>query len=219
MDVVKKIDLSKISTAELEELLREKREEENRDQQAKRDAYEGIRAQTVYSIMSKVESITGDVQSLHDFVLSETSAFKEVMSEYGQLRNPHQLSFRIQEGDYRIEVKTNKVKKFDERADLAATRLIEFLQKWIERAPGGTDNPMYQLAMVLLERNKDGDLDYKNVSKLYDLEGKFADPEYGEIMMLFKESHLVEGTATNYYFWKRDKQGVWRKIEPSFNRL
>lgn len=219
MDVVKKIDLSKISTAELEELLREKREEENRDQQAKRDAYEGIRAQTVHSIMSKVESITGDVQSLHDFVLSETSAFKEVMSEYGQLRNPHQLSFRIQEGDYRIEVKTNKVKKFDERADLAATRLIEFLQKWIERAPGGTDNPMYQLAMVLLERNKDGDLDYKNVSKLYDLEGKFADPEYGEIMMLFKESHLVEGTATNYYFWKRDKQGVWRKIEPSFNRL
>lgn len=219
MDVVKKIDLSKISTAELEELLREKREEENRDQQAKRDAYEGIRAQTVHSIMSKVESITGDVQSLHDFVLSETSAFKEVMSEYGQLRNAHQLSFRIQEGDYRIEVKTNKVKKFDERADLAATRLIEFLQKWIERAPGGTDNPMYQLAMVLLERNKDGDLDYKNVSKLYDLEGKFADPEYGEIMMLFKESHLVEGTSTNYYFWKRDKQGVWRKIEPSFNRL
>src|SRR5690606_33962411 len=120
---------------------------------------------------------------------------------------------------YRIDVKTNKVKKFDERADLAASRLIEFLQKWIERAPGGTDNPMYQLAMVLLERNKDGDLDYKNVSKLYDLESKFADPEYGEIMMLFKESHLVEGTATNYYFWKRDKQSVWRKIEPSFNRL
>lgn len=219
MEKINKIDLSKISTAELEELLREKREEDNRAEQARRDAYEGIRAQAVHSIMTKVESVTSDVQSLHDFVLSETGAFKDVMSEYGQLRNAHQLSFRIQDGDYRIEVKTNKVKKFDERADLAASRLIEFLQKWIERAPGGTDNPMYQLAMVLLERNKDGDLDYKNVSKLYDLEGKFAETEYGEIMKLFKESHLVEGTATNYYFWKRDEHGVWRKIEPSFNRL
>ena len=39
------------------------------------------------------------------------------------------------------------------------------------------------------------------------------------IMNLFKESHLVEGTATNFYFFEKDKMGVWKKLEPSFNRL
>ena len=77
---------------------------------------------------------------------------------------------------------------------------------------------MYQLAMTLLERNKQGDLDYKSISKLYELESRF-DAEYAEIMQLFKESNVVYKTATNYYFYKRDLNGVWRRIEPSFCRL
>ena len=36
----------------------------------------------------------------------------------------------------------------------------------------------------LLERNKMGDLDYKSISKLYELEDKF-DEEYADIMRLF----------------------------------
>ena len=42
---------------------------------------------------------------------------------------------------------------------------------------------MYQLAMSLLERNRQGDLDYKSISKLYELEDKFDD-EYKGIMEL-----------------------------------
>ena len=114
---------------------------------------------------------------------------------------------------------SNKVKRFDERADAAASRLIEFLQQWIEGKEDGQENPMYQLAMTLLERNKYGDLDYKSISKLYELEEQFGDAEYTAIMNLFKESHLVEGTATNFYFFEKDKMGVWKKLEPSFNRL
>lgn len=142
------------------------------------------------------------------------------MLEYGQLkRGDQQMSFTAQEGNFKIEVKSNKVKKFDERADVAAARLIEFLQNWIQGKDDGADNPMYQLAMTLLERNKNGDLDYKSISKLYELDNQFNDPEYSDIMNLFKESHLVEGTATNFYFYEKDNMGVWRKLEPSFNRM
>ena len=70
-----------------------------------------------------------------------------------------------------------------------------------------------------LERNKTGDLDYKSISKLYELEDKF-DEEYAEIMRLFKEANVVQTTATNYYFSKRNAEnGVWTRIEPSFCRL
>jgi hypothetical protein len=53
---------------------------------------------------------------------------------------------------------------------------------------------------------------------LYELESRF-DEEYAAIMQLFKESNVVYKTATNYYFHKRDENGVWRRIEPSFCRL
>ena len=78
---------------------------------------------------------------------------------------------------------------------------------------------MYQLAMAMLERNRYGDLDYKSISKLYELERRFNDPEYSDIMQLFKESNVVERMAVNFYFYERTDMGGWRKLEPSFNRM
>lgn len=212
-------DLSKLSSKELEALLVKKREEERRTALDKRAAYEGIRAELVQKVENKVRSVCNEVKGLHAFCVDEIGTFRQVLAEYGQLRHEGQLSFSIQEGNFRIEVKNYKVKRFDERADVAASRLIEFLQQWIEGKDDGQDNPMYQLAMTLLERNKYGDLDYKSISKLYELEEQFGDPEYTAIMNLFKESHLVEGTATNFYFYEKTDLGVWKKLEPSFNRL
>lgn len=212
-------NVNELSVEELERLLAEKKKMKKDEEIRKREAYEAIRAEVVHKIRTKVWGVVNNVKGFFDFVQAETEAFKEVMAEYGQLRDPGQMSYKLDWDGFRIWIKCNKVKRFDERADVAASRLIEFLQTWIQRADNGVNNPMYQLAMTLLERNKFGDLDYKSISKLYELENKFNDPEYSEIMQLFKESNVVEGTATNYYFEERDERGVWRKLEPSFNRL
>lgn len=213
------MDLSKLTSKELKELLKQKKEEERRLSLQNRDAYEAIRAELVQRFEQKTALLGEEVAAFHAFCVDELTAFRQTLADYGQLRREGQMSFTIQDGDFKIEVKSNKVKRFDERADAAAARLIDFLQRWIEGKDDGADNPMYQLAMTLLERNKNGDLDYKSISKLYDLEGRFDDKEYSAIMSLFKESHLVEGTATNFYFYKRDKLGVWRRKEISFNRM
>lgn len=144
---------------------------------------------------------------------------RSLMREYGAVKSLSQQSYTITDGDFKLEVRSNKVKRFDERADMAAERLIEYLKGYMERSQNGTDDPMYQMAMTLLERNKAGDLDYKSISKLYELEDRF-DAEYGEIMGLFKEANVVQATALNYYFSKRNPEtGVWSRIEPSFCRL
>lgn len=213
------MDLSKLSSKELAELAKKKREEERQASLVKRQAYESIRAEVVQKIAIKVMAVIEEVTGLHNFVTSETTAFREVLAEYGQLRNPGQLSFTLKEGDFKVEVKSNKVKRFDERADVAAARLVEFLLDWVKQTPEGTENLMYQLAMTLLERNKYGDLDYKSISKLYEMEERFGSEEYSAIMKLFRESNIVEGNAINFYFYKKDAMGVWRKLEPSFNRL
>ena len=216
---MKNIDLSQLSTEDLEQLLAEKRAADQAKANDRRAAYESLRTEVIEKIRKEAGSAIAVMRAFYELVYNETTAFREIMKEYGALRTDEQIGYVINDEVFRIEVKGNKVKGFDERADLAAARLIEFLKKWIKGSEKGSNDPMYQLGMTLLERNKDGDLDYKSISKLYSLEAQFNDPEYSEIMQLFKESNVVERTALNFYFYEKTELGVWRKLEPSFNRM
>ena len=200
-------------------LLAQLQTEEKNERMAKRESYEAIRNQFVHDVQEKVEGVEAEVTGFKKWLDEETAAFTQVMREYGAVKSESQQSYTITSGDFKLEVKFNKVKGFDERADLAAERLVDYLKRYMEQSEKGVEDPMYQMAMTLLERNKTGDLDYKSISKLYELEDKF-DEEYAEIMRLFKEANVVQTTATNYYFSKRNAEnGVWTRIEPSFCRL
>ena len=213
------MDISKLSRDERAELLRTLKEEERTEQQNRKDAYEALRAQFLSDVESKLMPAVNNMQAFHDWLVPECDAWRNVMLEYGKLRKGEfQDSFTSNDDRFKVVVKNDKVKSFDERADLAAARLVEYLKEYVKRSEKGIDDNMYQLAMVLLERNKQGDLEYKSISKLYALKSRFDD-EYTEIMQLFEESNVVYKTAINYYFYKRDADGVWRKIEPSFNRM
>ena len=193
--------------------------EEKNDRMAKRESYEALRGEFMHEVKSHVENVETEVTGFKKWLDEETAAFTKIMREYGAVKNESQQSYTITDGDFKLEVKFNKVKGFDERADLAAERLVDYLKRYMEESEKGVEDPMYQMAMTLLERNKTGDLDYKSISKLYELEDRF-DEEYAEIMRLFKEANVVQTTATNYYFSKRNPEnGVWTRIEPSFCRL
>ena len=213
------MDLSNLSKEERAELLHALKKQEKEDSINRREAYETLRHQFAFDVESKLMPVVNNVAGFREWLESESGAFRNVMRDYGQLRRgEEQASFSVVDGNFKLEVKSNKVKSFDERADMAAERLINYLKDYVGRTDKGVDDPMYQLAMTLLERNKQGDLDYKSISKLYELESRF-DEEYAAIMQLFKESNVVYKTAVNYYFYKRDENGVWRRVEPSFCRL
>ena len=210
------MDISNLSKEERAELLHALKKQEKEDSINRREAYETLRHQFAFDVESKLMPVVNNVAGFREWLESESGAFRNVMRDYGQLRRgEEQASFSVVDGNFKLEVKSNKVKSFDERADMAAERLINYLKDYVGRTDKGVDDPMYQLAMTLLERNKQGDLDYKSISKLYELESRF-DEEYAAIMQLFKESNVVYKTAVNYYFYKRDENGVWRRVEPSF---
>lgn len=200
-------------------LLAQLQNEAKNDRVAKRETYEALRGEFMYDVLTRVNDVEQTVSGFKKWLDGEVTAFTKVMREYGAVKNDGQQSYTITDGDFKLEVKFNKVKGFDERADIAAERLVDYLKRYMAASEKGVEDPMYQMAMTLLERNKTGDLDYKSISKLYELEDKF-DEEYAEIMQLFKEANVVQTTATNYYFSKRNPEnGVWTRIEPSFCRL
>ncbi len=214
------VDVSQLTEEQKDELLRQLNAQRKDARTLRREAYESLRADFMGKVKENLLNQVSEVKSFKQWLTRESEGFTGLMREYGQVRLDGQQSYTITEGDFRLDIKTNKVKSFDERADLAAERLVTFLKGYMEQSDKGADDPMYQLAMTLLERNQAGDLDYKSISKLYELEDKFKDAEYGEIMSLFKESNVVQKTATNYYFWQRSAEtGVWTRLEPSFCRL
>ena len=210
--------LKQLSKEDRELLLKQLTAESRQEKADRREAYEKLRSDFMTDVRARTKSVVDIVREFKDWLDSESSAFREVMQDYGQLRSSDQQGFTVVEGDFKLKVSYNKVKTFDERADMAAQKLIDYLSRYIENSDKGTEDPIYQLAMSLLERNRQGQLDYKSISKLYELEDKF-DSEYHEIMELFRESNVVMATAINYYFYEKDEENVWRKLEPSFCRM
>lgn len=213
------VNIKDMSKEERAQLLAELQNEEKQNRIERRETYEGLRAAMMHDVWQHLTSIVTDVRGFHNWLQGEVESFVSVMRDYGQVRSHDQRSYTITDGDFRLEIASNKVKGFDERADLAAERLIDYLKRYMKQSEKGADDPMYQMAMTLLERNKAGDLGYKSISKLYELEDKF-DEEYSEIMTLFKESNVVQKNAVNYYFYKKNsKTNVWERVEPSFCRM
>lgn len=212
------IDITQLTKEEQDKLFLELQEKRRNERQINREAYEGLKQNFMIDIMDKAAFVASDVSDFHKYLIKEVEGFRQIMAEYGAI-STKQMSFTLIFRNIKLEVKTNKVKRFDERADMAAQRLIAFLKEWVKGQDKGTEDPMYQLAMLAIERNSKGDMDYKQISNLYKLEGQFNDPQYSQIMELFRESHIIEGTATNFYFYKKNELGVWKKIEISFNRL
>lgn len=213
------VNIKNLSEEERATLLAELQKEEKQNRIERRETYEGLRASFMKEVEENVVEITNAVGLFKEWLAQEVEGFVAIMKDYGQVRKSDQRSYTITDGNFRLEIASNKVKGFDERADLAAERLIDYLKRYMKKSEKGSDDPMYQMAMTLLERNKAGDLDYKSISKLYDLEAKF-DGEYSEIMNLFKEANVVQKNAVNYYFSKKNpKTNVWERIDPSFCRM
>jgi hypothetical protein len=213
------VDIKSLSKEQRAALMAQLQQEEKEDRIARRETYEALRGEFMHEVKTNVLEMVNAVTGFRGWLEKEADAFTKVMKEYGQVKSDEQRSYTITDGDFRLEVKSNKVKGFDERADMAADRLIDYLKRYMQNSEKGSDDPMYQMAMTLLERNKMGDLDYKSISKLYELEDKF-DEEYADIMRLFKEANVVQRNPTNYYFSRRNPEnGVWTRIEPSFCRL
>lgn len=213
------VDVTKLSKEQRAALLAELQQQERADRSERRESYEALRREFLAEVSDRLDDTVRQTLVFRDWLKTETEGFTGVMKDYGQVKSDDQRSYTITDGDFRLEVKSNKVKGFDERADMAAERLIDYLKRYMQASDKGADDPMYQMAMTLLERNKMGDLDYKSISKLYELEDKFDD-EYADIMRLFKEANVMQRNAVNYYFYRRNPEtNVWLRVEPSFCRM
>ena len=213
------MDIDKLTEKERDVLLAKLSAKKKLDSISRRRNYQKARVKFITSVERRLRKYVKDGKAFKEWLRVEAETYYNMLKDYGELKREEQLGFTVNSENFRIQVKGNRVKRFDERADIAVKRLMDYLDGWIKRSGNGDGNPLYKLAMSLLQRNEYGDLDYKSISRLYELEGDFNDPEYSEIMQLFRESNTVEGNVIRFYFEERDELNRWKRIEPSFNQM
>lgn len=115
------------------------------------------------SVERRLRKYVKDGQAFKEWLRVEAETYYNMLKDYGELKRDEQLGFTVNSETFRIQVKGNRVKRFDERADIAVKRLMDYLDSWIRESGNGEGNPLYKLAMSLLQRNEYGDLDYDHV--------------------------------------------------------
>lgn len=213
------MDIDKLTEKERDALLMKLSAQKKQDAAKRRKNYKSARTRFIASVEKRLRKYVKDGRAFKEWLRVEAENYYGMLKDYGELKRDEQLGFTVNNETFRIQVKGNRVKRFDERADIAVKRLMDYLDGWIRKRGNGEGNPLYKLAMSLLQRNEYGDLDYKSISRLYELEEDFNDTEYSEIMQLFRESNTVEGTVIRFYFEERDSLNNWVRIEPSFNQM
>ena len=142
--------LKGLSAEQKEDILKTLSAQQQQSELDKRNAYESIRTSFGRNVKDEVVRVALSVKKFRDWLDKESEGFKEVMAEYGKLRSKEQRGYTLVVDDFKLEVKSQDVKGFDERAELAAQRLMEYLGAYIDKSEKGEDDPMYQLCMNLL---------------------------------------------------------------------
>ena len=129
------VDIKSLSKEQRAALMAQLQQEEKEDRIARRETYEALRGEFMHEVKTNVLEMVNAVTGFRGWLEKEADAFTKVMKEYGQVKSDEQRSYTITDGDFRLEVKSNKVKGFDERADMAADRLIDYLKRYVSRSP------------------------------------------------------------------------------------
>ena len=95
--------LNGLSAEQQEELLKKLAAKKQQSELDKRNAYEGIRDNFAKSVKDKVVELSLRVKDFRDWLDKEGEGFKEVMAEYGKLRNKDQRGYTLVVGDFKFE--------------------------------------------------------------------------------------------------------------------
>ena len=211
--------LGDISVEELEELLNEKKAFANKQKKAKRESYELRRESMINDLCGFAVGLRGQMIDLKLESFMELAKFRLEMLAYGEIRGGenNKGSFEVKNDRYKIKFSSQVNTCFDERAELAETKLKQFLASFVKK----NDKKAYTLIMTLMEKNsKTGDFDYDLINRLYKMKDQFQNPLWVEALEMFMESYSPYGTAQYIQFFvKNEGNNSWEAVVLDFAKL
>ena len=214
----KPIDLSKVSTEDLKKALAEKNQSEKAAAEKKRKEYERDKEELINWMGKKAGEVSAALTEFKKTGFEKLESFRAVMLDYGAIRKGERNkgNFEIKNEDFKIIFSSQVKHAFDERSLMAEKKL----KNWLEGFVKNRDKKLHKFIMGLMERNhKTGDLDIKNINRIYKMENDFEDQDWKDAIKLFKESYNPVGTTLYVRTYKRNERNGWDLIDLNYSSI
>lgn len=210
-------DPKKMTTAELEELLKSKKQEEREAANREKKQYEMRRSILVERLCASAQVQSNSLKKFKEQAMSDLKEFRAQMQEYAKSEKSDKGNFHIvnEAGNLKVEFASQIRKAFDERATEAEKLLREFLGTIIK----GRNKEAYDLVASLLERKISGEYDIRLIQRLYKMETRYEDPNWKKAIALFKESYTETDTCEYVRFYKKDGNNNWVLISLNLSSI
>ncbi|MGR3790064.1 DUF3164 family protein [Flavobacterium sp. TN-1] len=217
MNTEETIDISKMSVAELEAFLRKKKDKEVKQLAKEKETYERERDEKAQTMVRTAKAFFKELSEFKQYCHIEMEDQANKLANYGKIRGNSKGGFSISDTNDTVKVTRRRDTEpvWDERSNKAVELIKDFLSDSIKKR----DLDMYEILMSFLERNENGDLEYKRVMDLYKHEDKFNDPRWKEGLRLIKESFSNHLKGYGYEFKFKNESGKWENVILNFSSL
>lgn len=205
------------TTAELEQMLKDRKKQEAVKAEKEKQAYEEGRDEMIEKVILTARTLFRELGEFKTFCHIEMDKQAVKLSEYGKIRSNSKGGFSVTDKNdtMRVTRRRDTEPVWDERSGKAVELIKEFLGDAIKKR----DIKMYEILMSFLERNANGDLEYGRVMDLYKHEDKFDDPRWKEGLKLIKESFSNHLKGYGYEFKVKGDDGKWENLYLNFSSL
>jgi hypothetical protein len=211
------VDITQLSSSELEALLANKKQQEAKEQEKERKAYESERDSDVIELADLAVEIETLSHKLKQLTHAKMEKHQEKLNGYGKIRSNSKGGFSLTHSNNSIRIKRKRDTQptWDERSTKALELIHAFLYDTVKKR----DKDVFEMLIGFLVKNKKGDLDYASVMNLLNHETRFDDVRWKEGLRLLKQSYSSYLKGYQYYFEKQNSEGRFEKIELNFSAL
>lgn len=206
--------VSELTAEELKTLLADVQRKEKAEKAKKEKAYQATKNQLVNELVHNALGIQDLLKEFKDKSFSRLKEHYELMKEYGDVKNNHKGNFQLKsaDGQFKVEFVNHVIKEFDERADLAAEHLNEFLSEDVKKR----NLNHYNVIKGLMEKKNDK-FDVSLVGRIFQMEDEFDHPLWKKAIELFRASYVEVDSTLYVRFFKRNAQtGAYENINLNF---
>lgn len=210
--------IDQMTTEELQAYLEKRQKQEIAQKKRERERYEKHVDDTASQIVRNGIRISKMMAEYKANAIKELEAIREELNKYGAIKANSKGGFllRTNDGSGKVIYKYSSICDWDERAGKAEALLIDFLGDVVRKR----DKDLFELILGLLEKNKEGKLEFSRMQALYAKETLFKDPRWVEAIRLFKESFRVVDSKMRLEVYERDPQSKeWISIPLSLSSI
>lgn len=213
----KTVDLTKMSTEELEIVLAQRKAAENEAKQKDKKQYESERDDSVFQLIEFAKEGSAFLKQLKSDTHVIFDLHADRLAKYGLKSKKSKGGFSLihSSKDFKI-VRTRTTQPiWDERSVKGISLIIDFLEETVK----AFDPKVFEVMIGFLQKNQNGELEYPKVMQLFTYKDTWSDKRWTEGLNLLHESYSLNLTGFGYEFHTKDEEGKWVRIDLNFSNI